>query len=34
MFLLLLAVRSVLQNRFSRKWRDVKTTEWAELGRV
>jgi hypothetical protein len=28
MFLLLLAVRSVLQNRFSRKGRDVETIEW------
>ena len=28
MFLLLLAVRSVLQNRFSRKWSDRETTEW------
>jgi hypothetical protein len=28
MFLLLLAVRSVLQNRFSRKRRDVETIEW------
>jgi hypothetical protein len=29
MFLLLLAVRSVLQNRSSRKWSDGETTEWA-----
>jgi hypothetical protein len=28
MFLLLLAVRSVLQNRSSRKGRDVETIEW------
>jgi hypothetical protein len=28
MFLLLLAVRSVLQNRSSRKWRDRETIEW------
>src|SRR5271169_5470716 len=27
-FLLLLAVRSVLQNRSSRKWSDRETTEW------
>ena len=34
MFLLLLAVRSVLQNRSSRKGRDVETIEWADLGQV
>ena len=28
MFLLLLAVRSVLQNRSPRKWRDRETIEW------
>jgi hypothetical protein len=28
MFLLLLAVRSVLQNRSPRKWRDGETIEW------
>jgi hypothetical protein len=28
MFFLLLAVRSVLQNRSSRKWSDRETTEW------
>ena len=28
MFLLLLAVRSVLQNRPPRKWRDRETIEW------
>ena len=28
MFLLLLAVRSVLQNRSSRKWSDRETIEW------
>ena len=28
MFLLLLAVRSVLQNRFSRKGRDREAIEW------
>ena len=28
MFLLLLAVRSMLQNRSSRKWRDRETIEW------
>jgi hypothetical protein len=28
MFLLLLAVRSVLQNRSSRKWREMETIEW------
>jgi hypothetical protein len=28
LFLLLLAVRSVLQNRSSRKWSDRETTEW------
>ena len=28
MFFLLLAVRSVLQNRFPRKWRDRETIEW------
>ncbi len=27
-FLLLLAVRSVLQNRSARKWRDMETIEW------
>jgi hypothetical protein len=30
MFLLLLAVRSVLQNRSPRKWRDRETIEWDE----
>jgi len=30
MFLLLLAVRSVLQNRSSRKWRDRETIEWGQ----
>jgi hypothetical protein len=28
MFLLLLAVRSVLQNRSPGKWRDVEAIEW------
>ena len=28
MFLLLLAVRSVLQSRSPRKWRDMETIEW------
>ena len=31
MFLLLLAVRSMLQNRSSRKWRDRETIEWGRL---
>ena len=29
MFLLVMAVRSVLQNRSSRKWRDRETIEWS-----